>query len=261
MGSGLGGLGFGSGLEVAVVYPDSPGDAGELVGEGGGGLVVADLVFEAQGPGAEAVAVLHALGVPEDRACTVDEERAQVGITCWVTVLMGTDLICSLRNASSRASTSVRSVLFRSFRGVWAKACAAADVRRVPHDLRRTAARNLSRAGVPERAIMSLCGWKTRAVFDRYRIVNEADLAEGLGKLARLGTPSEAPKVVALRAARQAATSSTTPRRLSFAERAQLGHSLGKMEEVADARPGLSPWRLVPEEGIEPSRPLRGSGF
>ena len=76
----LGGLGFGSGLEVAVVLPDGPGDAGELVGEGDGGLVVAELALEAQRPGAQAVAVLHALGVPEDRARAVDEEHAQVGV-------------------------------------------------------------------------------------------------------------------------------------------------------------------------------------
>jgi len=81
-----------------------------------------------------------------------------------------------------------------SFRRSWATACKAAGVpNRIVHDFRRTAARNLSRAGVPERTIMELCGWKTRSVFDRYRIVNEADLADGLQKLAT-HTNSAAPE-------------------------------------------------------------------
>jgi integrase len=76
-------------------------------------------------------------------------------------------------------------VTVRAWRHALRDACRQAQVpHRLLHDCRRTAARNLIRAGIPERIAMLLTGHKTRAVFDRYNIVNEQELLTAGQRLA-----------------------------------------------------------------------------
>ncbi len=72
----------------------------------------------------------------------------------------------------------------KSFRRSWNTACRKAKLTgKILHDFRRSAIRNMIRAGIPERVAMDLSGHKTRSVFERYNIVSEGDRLEAANRL------------------------------------------------------------------------------
>jgi integrase len=74
----------------------------------------------------------------------------------------------------------------KSFRKAWTAACLAAGYPdKILHDFRRTAVRNLERAGVPRSTAMAMVGHKTEAIYRRYAIVDERMHREASEKLDR----------------------------------------------------------------------------
>ena len=83
----------------------------------------------------------------------------------------------------------------QKLRRSWTTACRAAGrPGRLLHDFRRTAVRNLIRAGVQQAIAMKITGHKTDSVFRRYLIVDEELLAQATGAVAEmLGDPTPRP--------------------------------------------------------------------
>jgi integrase len=88
-----------------------------------------------------------------------------------------------------------------SFRKTWMTACRRAGLPGLRvHDLRRSAARNLIRAGVPENIAMKFTGHQTSSIFRRYDIVTERDLALAASRLEQhLAAQPTTPKILPLR--------------------------------------------------------------
>jgi integrase len=75
----------------------------------------------------------------------------------------------------------------KTFYKAWKTACAKAGtpVKRFFHDFRRTAVRNMNRAGVPRQTAKKISGHKTDEIFNRYDIVDEADIRDAVRRTQR----------------------------------------------------------------------------
>jgi integrase len=78
-----------------------------------------------------------------------------------------------------------RGRMIHKLRRSWRNACERAGMSgRLIHDFRRTAVRNLIRAGVQQSIAMKMTGHKTGSIFRRYLIVDEELLAQAAGAVA-----------------------------------------------------------------------------
>ena len=84
----------------------------------------------------------------------------------------------------------------RDFRNDWDALFDKAKLpRKLIHDLRRSAVRNMERAGVPRSVAMKITGHKTESIYRRYAIVDESQLADAARKIEAQRSISDKPQL------------------------------------------------------------------
>jgi len=94
------------------------------------------------------------------------------------------ELLKRMLNYAVRCGNPRTGTKWIEIRDKFTAACKAAGLSGVWfHDLRRSFVTNTRRIGVPESVVMRMSGHKTRAVFDRYNVVEAEDLREAVRRI------------------------------------------------------------------------------
>jgi len=119
----------------------------------------------------------------EGRAVKMTREVATL-LTACIIGKQPDDFVFTRSDKKRKDGTLVKGKPVEAFRKIWKAVCTRAGVPDLLfHDLRRSGVRNLRRLGVQESVVMRISGHKTRSVFERYNIVDEADLADAASRL------------------------------------------------------------------------------
>jgi len=128
-----------------------------------------------------------ALVLRAQRRATNREERRLERLIPWIFHHTGAPLFYRAKNGTLLPSAYLRES--------WLAACTAAGIDgRLRHDFRRTAARDMLRAGVSVPTVMRAIGWRSEAMLRRYAIVSDGDLQGGRGETGS-AAPLTSPRV------------------------------------------------------------------
>lgn len=118
---------------------------------------------------------------------TLRAENSKNGCAQALPLSTDPELLTIIKRAAARRLLACPYVFRRNgspignFRKAWRAACKkVGSASLLVHDLRRSAVRNLVKAGVPEVVAMSISGHKTRSIFQRYNIVSPKQQADAM---------------------------------------------------------------------------------